>query len=86
VSENVHPTGRQLAAGRVLSGLDQGELAARAGISVPTLRRMEATAGPATGMRNNLAAVVRALEEAGIVFTNGDEPGVKLRRAARGWD
>jgi hypothetical protein len=30
--------------------------------------------------RNNLAAIQRVLEEAGVEFTNGDAPGVRLRR------
>jgi transcriptional regulator with XRE-family HTH domain len=31
-------------------------------------------------MKNNLAAIRSALEKAGVTFTNGDEPGVKLKR------
>jgi predicted transcriptional regulator len=30
--------------------------------------------------RNNLAAIQRVLEEAGVEFTNGDAPGVRLRK------
>jgi transcriptional regulator with XRE-family HTH domain len=71
-------TGRQIAAGRALAGLSQAELASAANISVPTLGRMEASAGPASGYANNLEAVRRAIEAAGVEFTNGDEPGVKL--------
>ena len=33
--------------------------------------------------RNNLAATQRVLEEAGVEFTNGDAPGVKLRQKKR---
>lgn len=75
-----HPTGRQIAAARVLLGIDQAELASRARISVPTLRRMEGSNGPATGYANNVAAVVAALEAAGVEFTNGDQPGVRMRK------
>jgi CTP:molybdopterin cytidylyltransferase MocA len=32
---------------------------------------------------STLAAIAKALGEAGAVFTNGDEPGVKLRKAKR---
>lgn len=75
-------TGRQIAAGRTLAGLAQGAVARAARISVPTLRRMEASAGPAAGMANNVAAVRSALESAGVVFVaeNGEGAGVRLRR------
>jgi hypothetical protein len=33
--------------------------------------------------RNNLAAIQRVLEEAGVEFTNGDAPGVRLRTKKR---
>ena len=33
--------------------------------------------------RNNLAAIQRVLEEAGVEFTNGDAPGVRLRKRKR---
>lgn len=73
---NTHPTGRQLAAARTLAGLTQSEVALAARISVPTMKRMEGSEGPASGMANNVDAVVRALEAAGVEFLEG---GVKLR-------
>ena len=74
--------GRQIAAGRVLAGLGQAELAAKANISVPTLRRMEASEGVATGFPNNVLAVRSALEAAGVEFIaeNGSGAGVRLRK------
>jgi transcriptional regulator with XRE-family HTH domain len=63
-------TGRLIAAARTLLGMAQAELAERAKISVPTLKRMEASDGPAVGMANNVDAV-RALETAGVDFVNG---------------
>jgi hypothetical protein len=33
--------------------------------------------------RNNLAAIQRVLEEAAVEFTNGDAPGVRLRKKKR---
>lgn len=82
MSDNDHISGRQIAAGRVLVGIGQAELAKSASISVPTLRRMEATDGPATGMHNNVNAVRRALETAGVEFIvkNGSGPGVRLSK------
>lgn len=80
-------TGRQIAAARALLGMAQPELAMAANISVPTLKRMEASAGEVSGLKNNIAAVKAALETAGISFiddhgasaTGG--PGVRLRDA-----
>jgi hypothetical protein len=77
-------SGRQIAAARVLIGLSQRDLAIKAKISTPTLIRMEAKFGEAVGLINNIAAVCAVLELAGIEFTNGDEPGVRLRKTPRG--
>ena len=71
---------RQLRAGRVLVGLEQQELATAAEVSIGTIRRMEAGAGPIRGQAATLRRVQRALESVGVAFTNGGEPGVKLRR------
>jgi transcriptional regulator with XRE-family HTH domain len=76
-------TGRQIAAGRALAGFSQAELAIAANISVPTLGRMEASAGPASGYANNVDAVRRALEAAGIIFIAENGGGVKLRRTEK---
>ncbi|MEO9298994.1 helix-turn-helix transcriptional regulator [Devosia alba] len=78
-------TGRQIAAARALSGISQSELASLAKISIPTLKRMEASPGVASGMANNVAAVRSALEAAGVAFLDeGDKvdggPGVRLHR------
>lgn len=83
MSEKYHPTGRQIAAARTLAGMSQPELADAANISVPTLRRMEASPGEATGLANNLLAVQTALGAAGIEFIhpNGGGVGVRLTGA-----
>lgn len=78
-------TGRQLAAARTLTGLTQAEVAARSNLSVPTLKRMEASEGQVAGMQNNVDAVIRALEAAGVTFLAAGEttdggPGVRLRK------
>jgi transcriptional regulator with XRE-family HTH domain len=79
-------TGRQIAAARALARIEQADLAKAANISVPTLRRMEASDGPAAGMLNNVAAVRAALESAGVEFIaeNGGGAGVRLRKGAAG--
>jgi hypothetical protein len=82
VSESYQISGRQIAAGRALLGLDQVTLAAQARISIATLRRMEASGETVSGHVNNVDAVRRALEAAGVIFVeeNGDGPGVRLRK------
>ena len=78
-------TGRQIAAARALANISQATLAANANISVPTLKRMEASDGQAVGMKNNVAAVIGALQSAGIEFIadHRGEGVVKLRLPAR---
>lgn len=70
--------GRQLAAARALIGITQKQLADEAKISVPTLKRMEASPGEVGGYRNNLEAVKSVLENYGIEFLNHGQPGVRL--------
>jgi hypothetical protein len=79
-------TGRQIAGGRALVGLAQRDLARKAKISVPTLKRMEASCGEAVGLINNVAAVRAALESAGVEFIaeNGGGAGVRLKKRANG--
>lgn len=78
-------TGAQLAAARALVGVGQVELAKMAHISAPTLRRMESSDGPVTGIANNVTAVLIALQSLGIVFLPAGHyageggPGVRLR-------
>lgn len=80
--DKARPSGRQIAAARTLLGLSQSDLAARARISTPTLKRMEASDGPAAGLANNVAAVEAALVAAGVIFVpeNGEGAGVRLRK------
>jgi predicted transcriptional regulator len=64
--------------------MDQAELAGQSGVSVPTIKRMEGSEGPARGTYENVAAIVRALETAGVEFINGEQPGVRLAKRAHG--
>ncbi|MEP0518553.1 MAG: transcriptional regulator [Hyphomicrobiales bacterium] len=48
--------------------MTQGKLAELSNISVPTLKRMEASEDEVPGLSNNIAAVKTALERAGITF------------------
>ncbi|EPX78317.1 helix-turn-helix domain-containing protein [Salipiger mucosus] len=53
-------------AARALLGIDQKTLARMAGLSVPTIQRMEAGSGNVRGVVDSLTKVVTALEGAGI--------------------
>lgn len=59
-------TGPQMRAARALLGIDQKTLAQLAGLSVPTIQRMEAGSGNVRGVVDSLTKVVAALEHAGI--------------------
>ena len=65
-----------------MARMEQSELAQKAGVSVDTIKRLERTTGPVSANINTVTSVVQVLEAAGVTFTNGDEPGVKLTRKA----
>jgi transcriptional regulator with XRE-family HTH domain len=53
-------------AARALLGIDQRQLAVLAGVSVPTIQRMEASEGNVRGVIDSLTKVVEALDRAGV--------------------
>jgi transcriptional regulator with XRE-family HTH domain len=59
-------TAGQLRAARALVGIDQRELAALSGLSVPTIQRMEASDGVIRGTVYSLMKLIAALEAAGV--------------------
>ena len=67
-------------AGRGLLDWTQRQLADAAGVGLSTVKGFEG--GGSNPMRNNLAAMRRALESAGVVFIaeNGGGAGVRLAR------
>jgi transcriptional regulator with XRE-family HTH domain len=71
-------TPAQCRAARGLVDMDQAVLADRAMITRGVIVDFEK--GRRVPTRNNLAAIQRVLEEAGVEFTNGDAPGVRLRK------
>jgi transcriptional regulator with XRE-family HTH domain len=71
-------TPAQCRAARGLVEMDQGTLADDAMVSRSVIIDFEK--GRRVPTRNNLAAIQRVLEEAGVEFTNGDAPGVRLRK------
>lgn len=70
----------QIRAGRALVDMSQTTLAELAGLSLPTIKRMERL-GPGRSAADNVEAVKRALEKAGVAFidANGGGAGVRLR-------
>jgi ribosome-binding protein aMBF1 (putative translation factor) len=71
---------RQIKAARALLGWSQEDLAASAGVSVPTVKRLEAAEGELGGRESTVRKLYQALEAAGIEFRNGRNPGVRLLR------
>jgi transcriptional regulator with XRE-family HTH domain len=77
----------QLRAARALLGIDQRELADLAGLSVPTIQRMEASEDVIRGNVDSLMKLVGALEKSGIELINegsvslGGGRGVRLKSA-----
>jgi transcriptional regulator with XRE-family HTH domain len=59
-------TSFQMRAGRALLGIDQKTLAELAGVSLPTIQRMEASAGTVRGVVETLIKVVDAFNRAGV--------------------
>jgi len=59
-------TAAQLRAARALLGIDQRELAEIAGLSVPTIQRMEASEGVIRGNVDSLMKLISALQAAGL--------------------
>jgi predicted transcriptional regulator len=81
-------TAAQMRAARALAGIDQKTLALRAGVSLPTIQRMEASDGVVRGVVDTLVKVIHALEESGVELigenqqSTGDGRGVRLRQGA----
>ena len=71
-------TPAQIRAARALLGWTQAELAAKAGISATSLNNLERSA--VDPKLSTVNAIRKALEESGVVFNDGDEPGVRLRK------
>lgn len=79
-------TSGQMRAGRALLGIDQRRLAKLAGVSLPTIQRMEASDGVVRGVVDTLIKVVEAFDRAGVVLIADNATsaeggrGVRLKR------
>jgi predicted transcriptional regulator len=72
-------TAGQLRAARALLGIEQKTLADMAGVSLPTIQRMEASAGIVRGNIETMTKVVLALDHAGIELLYAGGRGVRLK-------
>jgi DNA-binding XRE family transcriptional regulator len=81
-------TSFQMRAARALLGIDQKTLAELAGVSLPTIQRMEASAGNVRGVVESLTRVVEALDRAGVALigegARSDEGGRGVRLKEQG--
>lgn len=82
-------TADQLRAARALAGMDQRTLAEKAGVSLPTIQRMEASSGNVRGVVGTLTKIVTALDQAGIELigenmpSHGQGRGVRLKQPGK---
>jgi predicted transcriptional regulator len=66
--------------------MDQRTLAAAAGLSLPTIQRMEASEGNVRGNVDSVVKLIRALDDAGVeliqdgAISQGGGRGVRLKR------
>ena len=66
---------------RAALGWSTRDLSERAQVGVATINRFETEAR--TPIPATMAAIQRAFEAAGVEFTNGDAPGVRLHTQGR---
>lgn len=80
MNDPISITSSQSRAARGLVDWSQGDLAAKSNLSESTIRDFEK--GRRVPGPNNLAAIQRALEAAGVIFieSNGNGPGVRLAK------
>ncbi|MGC1351601.1 MAG: helix-turn-helix transcriptional regulator [Xanthobacteraceae bacterium] len=81
-------TAGQIRASRALLGIDQRTLAEAAGLSLPTIQRMEASDNVVRGNVDSLMKLIAALDALGIELitdnatSNSGGRGVRLKRPA----
>jgi predicted transcriptional regulator len=73
----------QIRAARALLGIDQKQLAEMAGVSVPTIQRMEASQGNVRGVVGTLTKIIEALDAAGLELIGNDHPSQGRGRGVR---
>ncbi|WP_224549700.1 helix-turn-helix domain-containing protein [Mesorhizobium sp. CA16] len=76
-------TAAQMRAARALAGIDQRTLAERAGVSLPTIQRMEASEGVVRGVVDTLMKVIHALDEVGVELIGENQTSERGGRGVR---
>jgi predicted transcriptional regulator len=76
-------TAAQMRAARALLAMDQRHLADAAGVSLPTIQRMEASGGQVRGHVDTLVKVIAALEQAGVELISEGATSVDGGRGVR---
>ena len=76
-------TSAQMRAARALLGLDQKDLAELAGLSIPTIQRMEASDGVVRSNVDSLMKLVGALDTAGIELIGDNAQSISGGRGVR---
>ena len=69
----------QIRAARALLGWSQSKLAGAAGIGLATLQRIEQNEGIVKGNFSTVLKIQKALEQAGIRFTDDEATGIGVR-------
>ena len=72
-------TSELIRAARALLRWEQRHLSEASSVSLPTIKRLETKPGVLAAHHSTVNALKRALETAGVEFTNGASPGVRLR-------
>jgi len=70
-------------AARALAGIDQKTLAERAGVSLPTIQRMEASDGVVRGVVDTLMKVIQALDASGVELIGEGQASERGGRGVR---
>lgn len=76
-------TSAQMRAARALLGLDQRQLAKSAGLSLPTIQRMEGSDGQVRGNVDSLTKVIEALGRSGVELIGEEAPSTGGGRGVR---
>lgn len=76
-------TAAQMRAARALLGIDQRQLAERAGVSLPTIQRMEASEGNVRGVIDTLTKIIDAFDKAGVELIGPNVASIGQGRGVR---
>ncbi len=76
-------SGRQMKAARALLDMDQRTLAQLSGVSIATIRRMEASPGTVRSNVDTLVKIVETLEEEGVLLIGSGADSFEGGRGVR---